>query len=779
MLQPEYSSVRNNDGAAEMAATAEVFQSILDFLRRQYGVIGLAVAIVVTMGFIYLLTTPSSYTATATMLIDTKKVQLFQQQSMFSEMPIDAGSIESQVEILKSENIALAVIKRLNLTADPEFVSPGGGLIGTLLGLVTGSFGSYEPRSEFALSCAAINTFNSRLKVRRIGLTYIIVIAFRSLNPGRAAEIANAVAEAYIDDQLEAKYVSARRAGTWLQARLRELREQASTAERLVVAFKNKNEMVDAGGRTINEQQLAELNSELVLARSKTAETKAKMDRVQEVLLSNSPDTAVLGTVADTLRNDVISKLRSQYLELARREADWTPRYGANHLAVVNVRNQMGELQKSIRDELQRIAETYKSDYAIAKQNQDSVQRQLDQAVSQSQVTNEAQVALRELESNAQTYRALYDNFLQRYMESVQQQSFPITDARVITAATRPLGKSGPKAGLVLGFATIVGLAIGIAAAAWREFADRVFRTAKQVEMLLQADCIALVPTVVEKGRKGEITAPGRQLKPTEQERGIAIVQDQRLKLSVTGHQVIAPVPGVYSAVVESPFSAFAEAIRSIKVAIDQSPTATGGKIIGFTSSIPNEGKSSIAAAVGRLAGQTGARTLLVDCDLRNPSLSRLLSPKATAGLLEVVRGQSTLEKAIWFDEATNMQFLPATMKARLAHSSEVLAAARTLKFFEALRHSYDYIVMDFAPLRPVVDVRASTNLVDAFVYVVEWGKTRSDFVEQALKSARGVHEHLLGVVLNKVDLRSMGQYDGRGSSYYKHGDYERYGYTE
>ena len=270
------------------------------------------------------------------------------------------------------------------------------------------------------------------------------------------------------------------------------------------------------------------------------------MDRVQEVLLSNSPDTAVLGTVADTLKNDVIIKLRSQYLELARREADWTARYGANHLAVVNVRNQMGELQESIRDELQRIAETYKSDYAIAKQNQDSVQRQLDQAVSQSQVTNEAQVALRELESNAQTYRALYDNFLQRYMESVQQQSFPITDARVITAATRPLGKSGPKAGLVLGFATIVGLArppFGIAAAAWREFADRVFRTAKQVEMLLQADCIALVPTVVEKGRRGEITAPGRQLKPTEQERGIAIVQDQRLKLSVTGHQVIAPRP--------------------------------------------------------------------------------------------------------------------------------------------------------------------------------------------------------------------------------------------
>ena len=117
------------------------------------------------------------------------------------------------------------------------------------------------------------------------------------------------------------------------------------------------------------------------------------------------------------------------------------PRYGANHLAVVNVRNQMRELQNSIRDELQRIAETYKSDLEIAKQNEDSVQKQLNHAVAQSQVTNQAQVALRELESNAQTYRALYDNFLQRYMESVQQQSFPITEARVITAATRPLSQ--------------------------------------------------------------------------------------------------------------------------------------------------------------------------------------------------------------------------------------------------------------------------------------------------------------------------------------------------
>ena len=731
--------------------------------------IAVTAAITIAMGILYIFTAAPSYTATATMIIDTKKVQLFQQQSMFNDAPVDTSAVDSQVEILKSETIALNVIKQLHLTDLPEFANPGGGLIGAVLGFVSGLFATDDgPRSEFATTRQAVHVFQSRLNVRRVGLTYVILISFRSFDPELAAQIANAVANAYIDDQLEAKFQSARRAGTWLQARLRDLREQASTAERTVVAFKNKNDMVDAGGRTINEQQLAELNSELVLARSKTAEARAKFDRVQAVLLNNSPEATVTATVADTLKSEVISKLRSQYLELSRREADWTVRYGANHLAVVNVRNQMREMQNSIRNELQRIAETYKSDVEIDQQHEESVQKQLDRAVAQSQVSNEAQVALRELESNAQTYRALYDNFLQRYMESVQQQSFPITDARVISAATRPLSKSNPRTNLILMLATVVGLAFGVAVAAWRDLADRVFRTAKQVEAVLETECIALVPAVKDVAQKS---------KPATRARKIGAVED--IKSPYEGQQTITFRSEVFSAVLESPFSAFVEAIRSIKVAIDLTRASKEIKVIGFTSAVPNEGKSSIAVAVARLVAQTGARTLLVDCDLRNPTLSRLLSPKAASGLLEVARGQSTLEKAVWLDQATNLRFLPTAAKARLANSSEALASEQMQTLFAGLRQSYDYIIADFAPLMPIVDVRASTNLVDGYIFVVEWGQTRTDFAEQALNSAKAVYQHLIGVVLNKVNLSSLGRYDGRGGSYYDHGNYRRYGYTE
>ena len=207
------------------------------------------------------------------------------------------------------------------------------------------------------------------------------------------------------------------------------MREQSSEAERAVVAYKGKNNIVDTGGELMNEQQLAELNSDLIQARAATAEAKARFDRVQHILGAGDvdPDAASTATVADTLHNDVITKLREQYLEIEARKSLWAAKYGANHLAVVNLRNQMGELRRSIFEELKRTAQTYESDYEIAKKREESIQKSLSQTVSESQTTNEAQVTLHNLQSNAQTYRAIYDNFLQRYMESVQQQSFPIS----------------------------------------------------------------------------------------------------------------------------------------------------------------------------------------------------------------------------------------------------------------------------------------------------------------------------------------------------------------
>ena len=298
-----------------------------------------------------------------------------------------------------------------------------------------------------------------------------------------------------------------------VQDRIKELRDQVSAAERAVVDFKTKNEIVSTGlgtgtdKRLLGEQQLAELSSQLIIARANTAETKAKLDQIDSVLKAGLTSGSIGATVTDTLKNEVVSKLRSQYLELAARQADWSIRYGQDHLAVVNLRNQLREIRNSIFEELKRLGETYKSDYAIAKQREAGLQAELTQTVSASQATDAKSVTLRELQSTAQTYKTLYDNFLQRYMESVQQQSFPISEARLISSASRPLGKSHPRTKLILTAAALGGLIIGFGIGITRDLLDRVFRGSEQVENLLQTDCIALVPYESNEKLNGDVDA--------------------------------------------------------------------------------------------------------------------------------------------------------------------------------------------------------------------------------------------------------------------------------
>ncbi len=148
-------------------------------------------------------------------------------------------------------------------------------------------------------------------------------------------------------------------------------------------------------------------------------------------------------------------------------------------------------------------------------------------------------------------------------------------------------------------------------------------------------------------------------------------------------------------------------------------------QIIGLTSSLPNEGKSTIGFSLAQLMAHVGMRTILVDCDLRNPSLSRALAPRAKRGLIDVLTEKVEFEKAILKDSSTNMVFLPAIMKYRFTNTNEILSSVRMKKLFEKLRESYDYIVVDLPPLAPIVDVRAATSLVDSFVFIIEWGKPK------------------------------------------------------
>jgi succinoglycan biosynthesis transport protein ExoP len=767
MLKAETSrSHQTGPGYSEDAGSGGI-SDIVDFalglLRRQYLLIIITAVFAFTASIIYLRITPPTYTARVQVLLANPRAQFVQQQSILSEPAFDLNQIETQIQLLKSSALATAVITQLNLANDPDFNGSGPSLSSLWRG--TPAVNPTPPEQSKAgpavLSDGLIAAFQDRLSAGRMGVSSILEISFSSSNAERAAEIANAVAKAYITEQLNAKFEANRSATSWLQDRLRDLGDQALEAERAVNQYKSQNNIVTPDGKSIDEQQVTELNNRLMAARAQLTEASARLNQYEAILRTNPSNLSSMGTLdavgSDVTNNTIINGLRQQYLELTRRDNEYSARFGPNHQAVLTLRNRMRELRSSIFEEVRRLAENSRSDLEVAKQRQLQIEKQLAEAVVQSRTTNSAELTIKELENRAKGLRSLSDMFQQRYIGSKQQETFPISETRVIQPAAPPQSKSKPKSKMVMALGLIGGIGFGVMLGLFRELMDRVFRTAAQIESELGLSCLALVPKLVVP------QSPVRRVKsrPTDGD---------------LGQRTVAKDSAIHRAVIDRPLSRFAEAIRSIKLAIDLNATKTSNQVIGLTSALPNEGKTTIAASLAQLIGHGGKSVIVVDCDLRNPSLSSSLAPNATAGIIEVTNGSRSIEETVWRDPTTNLAFLPAVRRTDLLHSSELLSTDSMHKLFDRLRASYDYVIVDLPPLTPLVDVRATTQLIDHFILVVEWGHTKIDVVKHALHTAPTIHDSLIGAVLNKTDIKAMARYDSYLRDYYNDDHCARYG---
>ena len=729
---------------------------VTGFLRRRYQLILFGLLLSLPLGALYLYITPKSYTASATMMIEPRMRGPL--DSFAGAMPDDAVWIDSQSVALKSLNVASYVVKRLRLADDPEFVRSGVGLLDKLLARL-GWGEDPDPKTEAERIDAAITAFSNGLDIRRIGQSYMMRIDFRSQNKEQATKIADTVIDAYIFDQLNAKSQAFRRASDWLQDRLQALREQAAAAERAVIEFKSKNNIVAAGGELMNEKELSEISAGSISARVNASDLQNRLERIRAVRKAYQQDKPTSAeqdeTVSEAMNSGIITNLRTQYLNLVNREADWSARYGKNHNAVLNLRNQIRDIRRSIYDELGRIEETLKSDYEIAQKRQADFDNALAKLISQSTETNQAQVTLFTLDAAAKSYRRLYDNFLQRHTEAVQHRTFPTTEARQISAAS--VSKTSPKTAQVWMVTMITGGLIGVGLGALREIMDRRFRTREQVQSIVATECLALVPLLADNSRKRifsswkALTLESRR----EQQLGVARRMAPRN---------ICSIPKIMQTVIDAPSCPYVEAIRSIKLTIDLNSQANT-KIIGLTSCLPSEGKSTLAVAMATLIAQSGARVILVDCDLRHSSISRLLAPDASAGFLDVVAGTVDLADVAWTDPTTQMTFLP--VGASVPNATEILASKASKSLFDTLQIKYDYVVVDLAPLVASMDVRATAGLIDSYLLVIEWGATTIEAVQYALRNAPGVHANIVGAVLNKVDMAVMSRYDSYGADYY------------
>ncbi len=737
--------------AADEASVGEMLAYAIAVARRQVLVVLLFASLGTGLGAVAFLKAIPTYTATATLLIDTRKIEILREPAVSGEMPIGAlGAMESQVEVLKSDEVALAVVKKLRLSDDPRFISVGKpGFVARLLHNYLPVFFPERPLpSDAERMEQALNAFSRRLSVNRVGNTYAIEIGFKSQYPELAAQVANGIAEAYIDRQRTSENDAARQASDWLETRIPELRAKSEAAQRAVVEYKRDNNIVETGnGKLVNDEQISDLNTKLNVARDNSVKAKSRLDQLNAIGAAALPNAGVNASIDNGDKNEVLDKLRDQYFDAASREADLSVKLGTNNPSIVSLRKQKAQLRSEISDELERLRESAKIDYATAELRAAEIGKDYATAVAQSQAANQAQVKLRELEASSRAYQDLYNTFINRYNASLQQAASPVAEANVITRATPLVPRDYKKTYKVAVLFPIAGLALGLGGALLRELlAGRVFLTSKSVQSRLHMACVGVL-SKVEAGKGPRSSKHAR--------RGTAP------RTLVRGDR------GISWTVVDYPFSRFSEGVRSIKVAIDLENRARSSSVIGFTSAVPNEGKSTIALAVGQLIARNGAPVIVVDCDLRNPSLTRSVAPDATSGIAELVAGEVLFDDVVWKDGSTQLAFLPAIPHSGPPDPSSILASTELKRTFDELRNRYEFIIVDLSPLAPVIDVCATTELINSYVLIIEWGRTNIDIVQHALRAAPGVRESILGAALNKADVKQLAKYDPYLTSYY------------
>jgi succinoglycan biosynthesis transport protein ExoP len=656
-----------------------------------------------------------------------------QTNKIVDDPTFDEAEIASQIYILSSENIVVPVVRSMNLAHDSEFVGQpktGSGPINTLQKLIK-QFVGWNDRDDAdpatVLEEAAIETFLKRLSVYREDVANVISVTFASEDPNKAANVANAISDTYIATTLETKLKSTNMVSQWLQARLMELRVQALDADRALQDYKINNNLVNTDKGLLNSEQLSNLNTQLTNARIALTEAKARVDGIRQ-----TAGEGIMGTAT----TDALVRLRSEYRDVAAKASELESSVGPAHIAVIRLRNKMDDLQKSIRDEEQRIADSYANEYQIAKTRQSELAATMAKLVGEAGTSSQAQVRMRELESSADTFRNLYNSFLQKFKElnTIQTETIPVQNARILTRAAPPQHRSSKKAAAVLAGSIMVGLFLGAGAAVAREWAADVFRTPQAVEEVTGMHCVIL-PV---------ITSNRVQANAFDDSKKSMLVEEF---------------------VLDAPFSRFTEELRSVKAWIGTAQLGDGIKVIGVVSSVPKEGKTTIAANLATLMiASSGARTLIIDSDVHLRLLTARLAPDAREGLIEALVDPSRLSMLVSKMPRSGLDVLPCALSTRLPNAAELLGSPEMEQLLAAARKAYDYIVIEIAPIMSVVDVKMIERFIDRFVFVVEWGQTKRSLVLDALSEAQIIRERLIGIVLNKADpfaLRSMEAYKG------------------
>lgn len=672
------------------------FADLLAALIRRKWTIAATTGLFAGAALAYIMVTPKLYTAGAAVLLELRS-SVSQQDTLRFSFASDSTLVDSQIKIISSEAVLRRVVDRENLQNDPELGTPEIGIFAKLKRAVGLGMPASEQAEESAN--AAVESLAKALSVRRPERTYVMEINVTARDPKKSARLTNAVAEAYIADQADARGDLARREEEFLEGSITRTREKIRKAEDAVEQFKRKNQIVGAAGKLVNEQLLNEVNSELAQTRVKTSEAKARAEQVRRLIASGKPPDAL----ADALKSPVIDKLRVQIAEISRAEANAKTTLGERHPQYLEIQQQLRDTRRLISEELNRIGESARNDARAAQAQEDDLSAQVEQLKKETGSTNQSIVAMRELEREVESNRAVLDNLL-KAKASVTRDSGDMPIARMIARATPPTAASAPRRIPIMLLALVTGLGLGTVLALllehWRAVRNGPAQSAAPEETDIPVTLLP-APSRARTGNKPH-TLLDRSTDPA------------------------------FAEVTASNHSDYARAVKGLAdAAMARSGSdETGPRKILLIGQSSDEKTALLAANLAQALAAARHRTMVIDNGDSNTPLCRIWSPNSAIGQIAFANGAQRIAIAVANSDNNRLLIVPA----RAATDG----IERLPPLVSDIDQSLDCILFNARSADIAADAKL---LIDANIVIIHGGETDGIFeispgLAQALSAA-------------------------------------------
>lgn len=694
-------------------------------LHRHRWIALTACLVVILSAFVYSVTATPMYESRVKLLIETEVPNVVSFKEVIEEGQARSDYHLTQYNILQSRSLARKTLDALKLWDEPPVVQRGGasawrsGLAAAArtAARAVGLAGPPDKRhaDERASESVAIDRFLSGLTVAPVRNSRIVDLVYRSPDPDKAARIVNAHAKGYIEQNLETRFLASQEAADWLGARLAEQRAHVTAAEAALQRYRETNETIPLDeGQNIVVQKLADLNAAVTRAKTDRIERESLYQRLKAI----QSDAVALDTFPAIQANAFIQQLKVELAGLQRQQGELLQKLGPRHPDLIRVGSGIQLAQGRLDHEIGKVVDAVRNQFLAAESQERSLIAALDgqkrEALAMNRKSIEYDVLRREVEST----RQIYDSLMQRAKETGVSSALRTTNIRIVDPGETARGPVFPRTRRNLLFAAFGGLLLAVLLAFGLEYVDDRIKTPEEIKARLQLPFLGMIPEIAASDLAGK--------------------------------------PLVNNGVPPD----FREAFRVVQTNVLFSSADSGSRCVLVTSAVPSEGKSVVAANLALGLAQLGARVLLVDGDMRRPSVHTLFDQAAEPGLSNVLVGKAQLEAAIRTTAVPELSLLPA---GRIPPNPvELVATSAFAAFLDRLKAKYDWVVVDSPPVMAVADAAVLGRASNGVVFVVGAEMASRSTVTAAIERLTAARAHFMGAVLNRVDLRRKGYYYSR-----------------